>query len=327
MPVIANLHPCWKMPSNSPNPLKNLRHLIIFFTLAFPLTLCHAQGVIALSFDDPNTAASPSMIWQERNQKILQTLAFHDLKTVLFVCRNKVDDPRGRALVSSWAKAGHAIANHSATHPNFGSKKATAAQFEQELVSCDSFITAFANATKLFRFPFLKEGFSAEKRDSMRQILENHGYRNGYVSIDASDWYVDQMLCDSLRKNPYLDPRPYKEFYVSHILERANYYDSLAVLLTGRKVQHVILLHHNLLNALFLDDVIRSLTAKGWAFHQTLDAYKDPIYQEQPAIVPAGEGIIWGLAKAQEKHAKNLRYPAEDSEYEAERLLRALQKQ
>jgi peptidoglycan/xylan/chitin deacetylase (PgdA/CDA1 family) len=307
--------------------MKMLPQLTLFLALTLPLTLCKAQGVIALSFDDPNTAPSPLMTWQERNQKILQTLAFHQLKTVLFVCSNKVNDPRGRALVNSWDKVGHAIANHSATHPNFGSKKATAAQFEQELIRCDSFIAEYANVTKLFRFPFLKEGFSAEKRDSMRQILEQHGYRNGYVSIDASDWYVDLMLCDSLRKNQYLDPRPYKEFYVSHILERANYYDSLAVVLTGRKVQHVLLVHHNLLNAMFLDDVIRSLTAKGWAFHQTLDAYKDPIYREQPDIVPAGEGIIWALAKAQEKHAKKLRYPAEDSEYEAERLRRALQKQ
>lgn len=283
-----------------------------------------AQGIVSLSFDDPAIVPSATMTWQERNQKILQTLAFHELKAALFVCRHRVDAPQGQALVRAWDQAGHAIANHSHSHPYLGSARCTSRQFEQELLRCDSMIRQYKHYTRLFRFPFLKEGKTAAQRDSMRAILANHGYQNGHVSIDASDWYVDQMLCDSLRKNPLLDPRPYKDFYIAHILERAQYYDSLATAFTGRKVQHVLLLHHNLLNAMFLDDLIRALTANGWAFRNTLDAYRDPIYQGQPKIAPAGESIIWGLAKESGKFEGVLRYPAEDSEYEKAKLQAAL---
>ena len=44
----------------------------------------------------------------------------------------------------------------------------------------------------------LKEGDSVEKRDGFRALLMKHGYRNGYVTIDASDWYVDQRMRERL---------------------------------------------------------------------------------------------------------------------------------
>jgi peptidoglycan/xylan/chitin deacetylase (PgdA/CDA1 family) len=306
----------------------HIRSKAILLTLILTLSAATApaQGIMSLSFDDPTTAKTPMMSWQERNQKILQTLQAHQLSTVLFVCRMRVDHPEGQALLRAWDNAGHAIANHSVNHPYLGGKKATTAQFKRELLGCDSMIAQYKHYTKLFRFPFLKEGGSAPQRDSMRAVLAANGYQNGYVSIDASDWYIDQKLTDSLRKNPMLDMRPYRDYYIAHILDRAQYYDPLSTALTGRKVQHVLLLHHNLLNALFLDNVIRALAANGWAFHNTTDAYHDQIYQSQPNTIPAGESIVWSLAKASGKYDKVLRYPAEDGEYEAEGLKKALSK-
>lgn len=84
--------------------------------------------------------------------------------------------------------------------------------------------------------------------------------------------------------------------------------------MTGRSVKHVLLLHVNLANALFLGDVIQMFRAKGWTITSPEAAFGDPIYQEQPKVLPAGEGLLWSLAKA--KGVKGLRYPAEDGAYE-----------
>ena len=35
----------------------------------------------------------------------------------------------------------------------------------------------------------------------MRRFLKERGYRNGHVSIDASDWYVDQRMRERLTKD------------------------------------------------------------------------------------------------------------------------------
>lgn len=46
------------------------------------------------------------------------------------------------------------------------------------------------------------------------------------------------------------------------------------------------------------------------------EAHNDKIYSETPDNVPAGESLIWALAKMTGKFEKILRYPAEDGEYE-----------
>ena len=40
----------------------------------------------------------------------------------------------------------------------------------------------------------------------MRKTLREHGYSQGYVTIDASDWYVDSRLRDLIK----LDFRMYR---------------------------------------------------------------------------------------------------------------------
>jgi len=56
--------------------------------------------------------------------------------------------------------------------------------------------------------------------------------------------------------------------------------------------------------------------SKGWKLIDAEEAFKDPVFAATPNIVPAGESIIWALAKETGKFDKLLRYPGEDSEYE-----------
>jgi hypothetical protein len=75
-------------------------------------------------------------------------------------------------------------------------------------------------------------------------------------------------------------------------------------------------LHHNPLNARFLGDLIAMFEAKGWKTVDSSYAYQDPVYDLQPKILPAGESLIWALAKETGKYEKELRYPGEDDVYE-----------
>jgi hypothetical protein len=55
---------------------------------------------------------------------------------------------------------------------------------------------------------------------------------------------------------------------------------------------------------------------KGWRLIDAEDAYKDSVFYAMPKIAPAGESLIWALAKETGRFDKLLRYPAEDGEYE-----------
>lgn len=273
--------------------------------------LAHGQS-IALTFDDgPNMADTVGLSPADRNAAILSQLAKAGLKSILFVTRTDADPERNN-LIREWGAEGHQIGNHTATHPDFD--EVTLADFEQELLTCDKAIRAMPGFTRRFRFPYLKEGNTAEKRDGFRAFLEANSYKAGPVSVDASDWYYSQRLTARLKDHPAADTLPYRDAYLRHLYERAQYYDGLSRTVLGRSVAHVLLLHHNLINAIFLKDVIQMFKAKGWTLIDSEVAFRDPLYEMRPNTLPAGESILWALAK--QHGVPNLRFPGEDDIYE-----------
>src|SRR6185369_10967304 len=135
-----------------------------------------------------------------------------------------------------------------------------------------------------------------------------------------SDWIIDQHLTARLKKDPNADLGPYRDFYLEHMWARAEYFDTLARRVMGRPVKHTVLVHFNLLNGLFLNDVIAMLKSKGWQAIDAEEAFTDPVFSAKPNILPAGESIVWSLAKEKGTIAKSLRFPAEDGEYENVRM-------
>lgn len=286
-------------------------------SLSTALTSKSHQPRISITMDDFNWQPSLKLNSEERNRAILQALKSHGgLKAALFVRGKNVDNETGKALLAEWDKDGHMIANHSYTHQYLNSSKVTAADFNADILKGEAVIRGFPRFQKSFRFPYLKEGESAVERDEVRRFLKQHGYRIGHVTIDASDWAVDNRLTKRLTKDPTADVKPYRDFYLEHMWERAVYYDDLSKKALGRSVKHTLLVHFNLLNALFLGDLLDMFKSKGWKLIDAVEAFKDPVFSSEPKIVPAGESIVWALAKESGRFESLLRYPGEDSQYE-----------
>jgi peptidoglycan/xylan/chitin deacetylase (PgdA/CDA1 family) len=282
---------------------------------------------IAFTFDDPTTEGGANLTWQDINERMLGTLASNKLKSVLFVCGKRIDSDPGRQLIAAWDRAGHVIGNHSYSHLFFnssaddnGSKNVTLAEFEADALKNEPLIRGYQHFERTFRYPFFKEGDTVEKRDGMRAFLQQHGYRIGRATIDASDWAIDDRLQKRAAAQPRADLTWYRDFFLQHIWERSQFYDSLALRVLGRPVRHTVLLHHRALNALFLGDLIAMFRKKGWKPVDAEYAYKDEVYDRQPKILPAGESLIWALAKESGKFEKELRYPGEDDVYENPRM-------
>lgn len=256
----------------------------------------------------------------ERNHAILDTLRANSHKAALFVIGRNIESAEGKQLLASWDKAGHLIGNHTYSHRNFNAPEANVEEYQQDILRAEALLKEFPRFKKYFRFPMLKEGDTAAKRDAMRSFFAKHGYRNGHVTIDNSDWAIDQRLTARLKKDASADIKPYRDFYLEHMWTRSEYYDSLARRVLGRPVKHTVLVHFNLLNGLFLGDLLAMYKAKGWQLVDAEDAFTDPVFASTPKIVPAGESIVWSLAKEKGTIAKSLRYPAEDSAYENARM-------
>jgi peptidoglycan/xylan/chitin deacetylase (PgdA/CDA1 family) len=273
----------------------------------------------AITMDDFNWRNAVHLTAELRNQAILKTLRDHKAKAALFVIGRNADDPQGMSLLRPWDEAGHLIGNHTYSHRSLNSD-ITTADYEQDIARAETILIGLKQFRKMFRYPQLKEGNTAAKRDHVRAFLKSHGYGIGHVTIDNSDWIVDQRLSARLQKDPNADPKPYRDFYLEHMWDRAQYYDALAKKVLGRPVKHTILMHFNLLNGLFLGDLIEMFRKQGWQLVDAEEAFTDSVFRAEPKTLPAGESVVWALAKEKGTIAKSLRYPAEDGDYEMARM-------
>ncbi|HET7526885.1 MAG TPA: polysaccharide deacetylase family protein [Burkholderiaceae bacterium] len=292
--------------------------LLLALLLWLAPVLAFAQ-VIGLTFDDgldPTRNPKAELL----NTRILHALEEQQLHAIVFPALSLIGGERGLALVEQWAAAGHGVGNHTATHRSLGSTKVSLSSFIADVQRADEALHEIDTFVPMLRFPYLKEGDTAAKRDGMRQWMHEHGYRSAPVSIDTSDSYYNQRYL-ALRAAGRSEPvKRLKRAYVQHLLQRADYYDGLARQVIGRSPAHVMLLHTNALNAEALPEVIEAFRTRGWHFVAARTAFDDPLYAMQPMTLPAGESIIWALAK--ERGVEGLRYPTEDAAYERPQLQR-----
>ncbi|HEX9390351.1 MAG TPA: polysaccharide deacetylase family protein [Usitatibacteraceae bacterium] len=282
-----------------PNHLLSALHrLAAAILLGACATASHAQS-IAFTFDDgPRLNQTPLLTPAARNQALLDALAKHGVQAALFVTLgNGADRPEGFAFAKAWGEAGHAIGNHTVTHLDLHNAGVSLAQYEKEISDCDAVIRTLPGYRQWFRYTFLREGNTPEKRDGMRAFLKAAGYRNAYVSLDTSDWRLDAKLTEVLNKNSAADIAPIKRAYLAHLWQRAQAYRQLSQQLQGRDIPQVILLHHNLINALWLDDAIAMFKAKGWAITTPALAFADPVYQLQPERAAPGQSLLLSMAR------------------------------
>ena len=291
--------------------MPRLHHLLIAFALYLASPL-QAQ-TLSLTFDDglnPDTQPAAAQ-W---NAQLLAQLEQAGIIAMVFPALVRTGPGGGTGLIADWSAAGHAVGNHTSEHRSLAASTVSLADFIEQVSQAQAHFGHLPGWQRMLRFPYLKEGNSVDKRDGMRAWLQANDYRAAPVSIDASDWYYDRVFSAWLAQGNSDKAEQVKHAYIAHLLQRAAYYDQLAQQLLGRRPPHVLLLHTNQLNAAALPALVSAFGDAGWQFVSPLQALDDALYQQQPDTLPAGESLVWALAKAQ--GLPGLRYPAEDAQYE-----------
>jgi peptidoglycan-N-acetylglucosamine deacetylase len=268
----------------------------LFALAAAPLS---AQSV-AFTFDDgPRLSATPRLGPEARNRALLDALGRHGVRAALFVTAgNGADRPEGLALARAWGEAGHFLGNHTVTHLDLNSDSVPLARYAAEILECDAILRPLPGFRPWFRFTFLREGNTPEKRDGIRAFLKERGLRNAHVTLDTSDWRLDAALVNLLKADPGADLGPLREAYLAHLRQRAEAYRDLSRRLFGRDVPQILLLHHNLLNALFLDDAISLFEKMGWTITDPESAYRDFVYLLEPQRPAPGQSLLLSAARS-----------------------------
>ena len=249
---------------------------------------------IALSFDDvprqPGAFFSPD----ERARRLLAELRRARVgQAAFFITTGHLAEPYGaggEARIAAYAAAGHVLANHSHSHRHLNAVPAE--DYLADLDRAEAWLRTRPGHRPWFRHPYLDEGGRDKgKRDAVRAGLAARGLRNGYVTVDASDWNMEALTTEAVRAGKPVNRKALRDLYVESHVQAANVYDGLARRTLGRSPAHVLLLHETDIAALHIGDLVRALRADGWTIISADEAYADPLRDAMPDV-PVARGTL-----------------------------------
>ena len=244
----------------------------------YQIAAVKAEKRISITFDDAPRGAGAFLDPAIRPQMLRAALRRAGVKQAAFFANPGRVGPGGRneAELLAYAKAGHVLANHTATHKVLSN--VSAESFIADIAAAEKWLKPQKGYRPWFRFPRLDEGNrDTAKRDAVRAALTTLGLRHGYVTADGWDWYLESLTIKANAAGKPMNLEALRHLYVETHLLSANFADSLARRTLGRAPAQVLLLHETDLAALYIEDLVTALRKDGWTIITADEAYADPM--------------------------------------------------
>jgi len=249
--------------------------VVLYVLFLFSVNVMANTGVkeIAITFDDSPRAATGYFSGPQRASTLTSTLKAHNIEQVAFFSVSSRLDKEGLTRLKTYADAGHIIANHTHSHPDFN--KLSLKQYQDDFTLAHEALNGIHGFVPYFRFPYLREGNTLKKRDGMRKTLQQLDYTNAYITLNNYDWFIENLFQEAVKSNHKIDMNKMRDFYVNVLIESIEYYDEMAIKHLGYSPKHVLLLHEMDISALFIGDLMDALRVKGWKNISMKQAYQD----------------------------------------------------
>ena len=203
-------------------------------------------------------------------------------------------DPELETVLRAWRQAGFLFGNHTFSHLDLG--RVTADEYIADIERNEPVALRFAppQPFRYFRFPFLSEGDSADKRDTVRRWLKARGYTVAPVTVSFEDWAWNDPYARCVASDDVGGTARLREMFVDAALTHLAWSDVASERLFGRRIKHVLVLHLGAFEAFALDDLLRAYERAGVTF-VTLDAaLRDPAYRHGAPAVGRGKRTFLG---------------------------------
>ncbi len=271
---------------------------------------------LALTIDDLPMGGTNNILQTDTQvaASIIATLSKHKIPEVYgFVIGNKTANMSERQnILNSWRAAGFLLGNHTYSHLDLANVKAN--EFISDLEKTESVLIDHAKTIeelKVFRYPYLSEGDSNEKRYAVRSVLSKRKYVIAHVTIDFRDWEfaVPYMRC--MEKNDLNAIKNLKKKYLDLAQENIHFSEKASEIIWGkRKIPHILLLHMSAHTAAFLPDLINMMIASKVTFISAKQAILDKFYEEDTTYVGRnGKTFIWQAIETRKIKLKDISLP------------------
>jgi peptidoglycan/xylan/chitin deacetylase (PgdA/CDA1 family) len=278
---------------------------------------------IALTFDDlPQNGGLPAGVTRsDIARDTVRVLKKHRIPPSYgFINADKLErSPDGARALQIWIGAGHPLANHTYSHLDF--TKSSVEDFQKEILRNEPALQLLTpekakSDWRWFRYPYLHEGDTLDKRRAVREFLRVNGYRIAQTTIDWEDYLWNGAHARCVDKRDAQAIEWLRSSYLAEAERWTRVQREFARQVWGRDISHVALLHLGSFSSAILPDLFKLLEREGLEIVTLEDAHSDPVYESDPDIGDPRGGTLTELMMT----AKKIPWPQGLADKPRERL-------
>jgi len=281
----------------------NMKHklksqwLLSWMLLLFEVHSVHCQSNVALTIDDvPNTGKYQADGFQS---SLLDQLDSLRIPIAAFINESNVYNTdslvRNFGLLIRWVSTDYITpGNHTFAHSRYSEVGYESFKQDVERGECTlrELGKKYNKPIRYFRFPYNDLGKDSIQHVKAEGLLQSMNYINAPFTIESSDWMFNRIYAYYLAHSEFDKAKEIGEMYVSKTLDYFHFFDSLSVIIVGRKVNQIYLCHDNSLNADYLFEIMKRLKEEGYRFISLDQALEDPVYKQSDLYYEKW-GVSW----------------------------------
>ncbi len=238
-----------------------------------------ADKRMCITFDNlPAERNYDEMERLEVNQRILDALAAHSVKAAGFVIGDNIESDWD--ILVEWLEDGHTLGFQTFSGQDIEGVPVEA--FIGDLIkgqeAIEDILQSYRQSERYFRFPYLHYGSTVDKKDGLAEYLAGTKIKVAHATIVPEDFVYNLSMEKIKNRRDSVELFALRDEYLNHLLDRLASAETMAEKTTGRAVRHILSLRVNMVNAVFLDDILTMLEGKGYNFITLKTALKDKVY-------------------------------------------------
>ena len=207
-------------------------------------------------------------------------------------------NPDGARALRLWVAAGNPAGNHTYRHLNL--TKNSVEDFAADVLRNEPALELLmpegaTSRWKWFRYPFLHEGDTLEKRRAVRMFLEGNGYRIAQTTLDWEDYLWNSAHAACVTKKDQQSIAWLRQSYLDIAREYIRTQRELSRQVFGRDINHVVLLHLGSFSSHILPDLLKLFADEDYQIVTLEEAQSDPVYETDPDVADGTGGTLTEL--------------------------------
>lgn len=207
-------------------------------------------------------------------------------------------EPDSAEVLKLWREAGQPLGNHGWAHLNLA--QIDVATFEAELTRNEPLLKRLAAGSewRWFRFPFLSEGDTPEKRAAVRELLKARGYHIASVTMSFGDYAWNEPYARCVAKSDQKAIADLETSYLKAAELSLAHSRALSATLHGQDIPYVLLMHLGAFDARMAPRLLALYKSLDVSFVSLEEAQAYPFYAADLAVAPAASPVTFESAMA-----------------------------